>query len=256
MYFTYEDISIYYEKYGNSNKTIIILPGWGDTRQTFNYMINFLKDYFTIYILDYPGFGNSPFPNFNLTMYDYSNLIYEWIKYLKVNNPILIGHSFGGRIITLLTGYYNYSFNNLIYMDTAGIKESKKLKVRLKIIIYKLLKKIKYLLPKRLRNKYLNFLFNKFSSKDYSTLPKNMLNTFKNIVNVDLTNYFKYIKSKVLIIWGEKDNITTIKDAYKINKLIKDSELIILNNGTHFVYLDYPDLINKIIFEQLKDEIN
>ncbi len=56
MFFEYNNISLYYEKYGNSKNVIIILPGWGDTRKTFNYLIDLLKDYYTIYILDYPGF--------------------------------------------------------------------------------------------------------------------------------------------------------------------------------------------------------
>ena len=104
MYFTYEDITMYYEKYGTSKKTIIILPGWGDTRKTFTYMVDFLKNFFTIYIMDYPGFGNSPFPKKDLTIYHYSDLIYHWIQELNISDPILIGHSFGGRIITNMLG--------------------------------------------------------------------------------------------------------------------------------------------------------
>ena len=251
MYFSYDDISIYYKKYGTSSKSIIILPGWGDTRKTFDYMINFLKDYFTVYILDYPGFGNSPFPKYDLTIYNYTDLIYEWIKYLNIKDPILIGHSFGGRIITTLLGYYNYHFSNIIYLNSAGIKPKTKFKTK----IYKLLKKLKFFLPQNLKRKYLNFLFKNFSSSDYSTLPPNMLTTFRNIVNLDLKPYLKNIKAKTLIIWGDKDTSTPLKDAYIMNKSIKDSELIILSNSNHFSYLDYPNLINKIILEQLKDEI-
>ena len=251
MYFTYDDITIYYEKYGTKEKSIIILPGWGNTRITFNTMISFLQNYFTVYILDYPGFNNSPFPNKDLTMYDYALLIYEWIKSLNIKNPILIGHSFGGRIITLLTGYYKYSFNNIIYLNSAGIKPKTKFKTR----IYKIIKKLRFLLPNTYKKKYLNFLFKHFASTDYKDLNKNMQNTFKNIINLDLKHYLKNIKAKTLIIWGNKDNATPLKDAYIMNKLIKKSELIVLDKGTHFSYLDYPVLINKIIFEQLKDEI-
>ena len=250
MYFKSNGIKIYYEKHGNKDKSILILPGWGNTRETFSYMINFLKNYFTVYILDYPGFGKSPFPNKDLTLYDYSNLIYDLIKYLDIK-PILIGHSFGGRIITTLSGYYKYKFNNIIYMNSAGIKHKKSIKT----YIYKLLLKLKIFIPKRKRNKYLNYLFNKFASNDYKDLNINMQNTFKNIINLDLKPYLKEIESKVLIIWGNNDTSTLVKDGILMNKNIKDSELIVLDKASHFTYLDYPILINKIIFEQLKDEI-
>ena len=249
MYFNYEDINLYYEKYGSNKKSIVILPGWGNTRETFNYMINFLKNYFTVYILDYPGFGNTNFPKYDLTIYDYSDLIYEWIKSLNIKDPILIGHSFGGRIITTLLGYYNYSFKNVIYLNSAGIKPKTSFKTK----IYKFLKKLKFFIPNKYKQKYLSFLFKKFASTDYNSLPPNMMNTFRNIVNEDLKPYLKYIETRALIIWGNKDTATPLSHAFIMNKLIKNSELIILNNAGHFSYLNYPDLINNIIYEQLKD---
>ena len=251
MYFKYDDMQVYYEKYGNNKKSIIILPGWGNTRTTFSYMINFLKEYFTVYILDYPGFGNSSNLSYDFTIYDYSNLVYDWIKSLDITNPILIGHSFGGRIITTLLGYFNYKFDNIIYLNSAGIKP----KIKLKTYLYKFLKKLKFFLPKKIKEKYQHFLFKKFASSDYNSLPENMLNTFKNIVNEDLKPYLKDIKSRTLIIWGNNDKTTPVKDAFIMNKLIKDSELIIMPNSNHFTYLDNPNLINNIIYEQLKSEI-
>ena len=91
-----------YYKYGNSKKVLISLPGWGDTRKTFDFYINNLKDKFTIYIFDYPGFGNSKFPNKVLTLDDYVIYIKNFIKEKNINNPYIICHSFGCRIAILL----------------------------------------------------------------------------------------------------------------------------------------------------------
>lgn len=255
MYFNHDDITLYYEKYGDHKQTIIILPGWGNTRNTFSYMISFLKNYFTVYIIDYPGFGNSPFPNKDLNIYDYSNLIYEFIKDIDVKDPILIGHSFGGRIITTLLGYYQYNFSNIILMNSAGIKPKKTISKQLRNIYYKSLQKIGNIFPKKLKTKWKKYLFNKFASSDYKNLNDNMKTTFKNVINEDLTPYLKKIKTTTLLIWGDKDIDTPIKDAYTMNKLIENSELIILEETAHFSYLEQPILINNIIFEQLKNEI-
>ena len=97
-----DESNIYYEKYGEGKQKILILPGWGDTRSTFNNMINVLKNDYTVYILDYPGFGESTFFNKDLTIYDYAKVIKLFIKKLKINNPIIIAHSFGCRISILL----------------------------------------------------------------------------------------------------------------------------------------------------------
>ena len=255
MYFNHEDITLYYEKYGECKKSVVILPGWGNTRKTFDYMISFLKNYFTVYIIDYPGFGNSPFPNKDLTIYDYSDVIYQLIKELNLDNPILIGHSFGGRVITTLLGYYKYNFSNIILINSAGIQPKKTIVKRLRAFSYKLLMKLGNILPKKIKEKWKKYLFNKFASIDYQNLSENMRKTFKNVVNEDLTPYLKNINSKTLLVWGEKDDATPVKDAYKMNKLINDSELIVLQGLTHFSYLEKPNLINCIIYEQIKDEI-
>lgn len=252
MYFTYEDLKMYYEKYGNNKRSIIILPGWGETRKTFNYMIQFLKNFFTVYIVDYPGFGNSQTLDRDLTIYEYSSLIHEWITSLNVENPILIGHSFGGRIITVLTGYYQYNYDNVIMMNAAGIKPKKNIILRCKTMIYKFLNKLSNLLPGSSKNKLKNFLFSHFASNDYKNLDSKMRQTFKNVVNEDLKPYLKYIKSKVLLIWGNKDEATPIKDGNTMHKLIPNSELIVIDGVDHFTYLRNPQLINQIIYEQLK----
>lgn len=255
MFFKYKDISMYYETLGNHSKSLLILPGWGDTRNTFTNLSAFLSNYFTVYIIDYPGFGNSTFPSRDLTIFDYSDLIYEFIKELNLDDPILIGHSFGGRIITVLTGYYQYKFSNIILMDSAGIKPKTTIKKLLHKLSYKIAKKIGKLLPKKHQKKYYKNLFNKYASTDYQALPINMRKTFQNVINTDLKNYLKYINSKVLIIWGSNDYDTPIKDAKIINNKIKNSELIIIDNVGHFPYLERAKLINAICYEQLKDVI-
>lgn len=252
MYFTNGNFSIYYEKYGNGKDTILILPGWGFTRPTFTTLINFLSRNYTIYIVDYPGFGKSSIKEKDLTIYDYASTIREFMLHEKIENPIIIAHSFGGRLTSLLAGYYKDKIKKIILIDAAGIKPKTTLKSFTKKYLYKSLKKLTSLLPKKQRQKVKNKLLKKFSSADYYDLPDNMKKTFQNIVNEDLTKYFKEIDTETLILWGQKDNATPLKDAYKIRKSIKKSALIVLKGAGHFSYLDYPYLTINIIESFLK----
>lgn len=253
MYFNNKDVSIYYEKYGNNKKNILILPGWGNTRTTFTNIINFFKDNYTIYIIDYPGFGNSPIPEKELTIYDYTNLVRDFLDEMQIKNPIIIAHSFGGRIATLLTGYYKEKIDKIIMIDAASIKPRKSIKALIKQTTYKVLKKLTYLLPKLKQEYYRQKLLKIFGSTDYQNLPNNMHKTFKNIVNENLIYYLKNIESEALLLWGKLDKDTPLKDGYKMNNLIKNSALIIFPKGNHFSYLQYPYLTNKIIFEFIKE---
>ena len=81
-----------------------------------------------------------------------------------------------------------------------------------------------------------------------------MQKTFINIVNTNLIKYIPSIKDETLIIWGRNDYETPFKDAIKFNKLISNSYLIPIENVGHFPYLEYPALINNIIYEYLKED--
>lgn len=253
MYFKTNKFNIYYEKYGTKEQTILILPGWGNTRETFTNIINYFKENYTIYILDYPGFGKSKELMQELNIYDYSFIIKKFMEKNNIINPIIIAHSFGGRITSILNSHYKVKLKKIILIDVAGIKRFN-LKLTLKKYLYKFLIAITKLFPKKKQNYLKEKLFLKFSSSDYKSININMRNTFKNIINENLKQYYKNIDTETLIIWGEKDIDTPLKDAYLLNKIIKNSGLVILKNLPHYSYLYNPHKINKIIEIFLKEK--
>ena len=256
MLYKNKNFSFYYEIYGNSPKAILILPGWGYTRETFQRIIQYLQKDYTIYIVDYPYFGNSPLPNKELTIYDYAETFSNFINELGIINPIIIAHSFGGRITSLLIGKYNLKVDKIILIDVAGIKRRKKLKVFLKEKVYKIIKRLIKILPKKKQLRIQKQLLQKFASEDYMNLPIIMKKTFQNIIKVNLKKYYKKITSETLIIWGEKDIDTPLKDAKLLNKIIKNSGLIIFKNTTHYSYLYNEELTIKILNNFLNNKSN
>jgi len=252
MKFCVNDFTIYYEKHGTSNKNILILPGWGDNRTTFKYLIDVLKDEYTVYILDYPGFGKSSFPNRDLDIHDYSLLIKDFIICNNIINPTIIAHSFGGRIVIDLFSRFNLDIKNLILIDIAGIKPKKSLFKKIKQKTYKLLKKLGFILPNKIKNIYLDKLIELFGSSDYSKLSPNIRKTFINIVNFDQKEDISNIDIDTLIIWGENDKDVLVEDGYFIHKNIKGSGLVIVPKSGHFPYLDRAYYVNKVVLEYLK----
>ncbi len=254
MKYCTKDYNIYYEKYGTKDKNILILPGWGNTRVTFNFMIDILSKTHTVYILDYPGFGESLFPDRDLNIKDYTNLIYDFIRELELDNLSIIAHSFGGRIVTSLFTDFDIAIDKLVLIDVAGIKPKKNRKKNFKQRIYKLLKKLGKFLPKKLRTAYLELLIKIFASPDFKSLSPNMRNSFISVVNTDLKDDIKNIDCETLIIWGEDDLDTPISDGIYFNEQIKDSALIKLPKTGHFSYLEKNYYVNKIIDEFLKNK--
>lgn len=175
-------------------------------------------------MVDFYGFGETPHPAYPLSLEDYSKSISNIIKFYKMEDVVLIGHSFGGRVAILQSIECNRIIG-MILVDSAGIRPKRKLSYYYKVLKYKICKKI------GIRNI-------KSGSDDYNKLNGAMKKTFVNIVNKDLTPYLNKITIATLIIWGENDKETPLYMAKKLNKYIKYSKLHILEGAGHYSYLD------------------
>ena len=74
--------------------------------------------------------------------------------------------------------------------------------------------------------------------EDYKSVKKELRDTLVKSVNEDLSPIIKNIKADTLIIWGERDIDTPIKNARFMEKEIKNSGLVVIKNTGHFSFLE------------------
>jgi pimeloyl-ACP methyl ester carboxylesterase len=233
------DLRIHYKIYGIENeKAVVLLHGWGDSLNSFNPIINYLKEKYKVYAIDLPGFGKSSMPTKPLTIINYTEIIKQMFDELNIEKPILIGHSFGGRIIITLVGLFKYKVDRIVLIDSAGIKPKRTIWYYIKIYTYKFLKLFRKFMRKERAKKYLYKLRKIFGSTDYNKVNETMKRTLSLTVNEDLRKYLKYILVPTLLIWGEKDDVTPLKDGLIMKKIIPDSGLVILKNAGHYSFID------------------
>ena len=104
--FNYKNTNINYIRYGNINsQTVVLLHGWGQNIEMMKPVGDNLTDYDVI-VIDFPGHGKSEEPKEIWDLIDFTNMIHELLKSLNIDNPILIGHSFGGKISLLYASMY------------------------------------------------------------------------------------------------------------------------------------------------------
>ncbi len=89
---------IHYEVEGNGYP-VILLHGWLANLKTMQPLANGLKQKFKVYNVDVVGFGESEQPDKPMNTDDFGNFLKEFIEQIHEKNPILIGHSNGGRMI-------------------------------------------------------------------------------------------------------------------------------------------------------------
>lgn len=233
-------MNINYEVLGEENtKQVLILHGWGANLQSFAPVSKHLSKNYKVYSVDFPGFGKSEEPDDTYTVTDYAKVILEFIEKMNIQNPTLIGHSFGGRVIIKMVGELKYLPKNIIFVDSAGIKPKRSLSYYFKVYSYKLTKKIIYLFNnKEKADKIISELRKNAGSSDYNAASETMKSVFVNVVNEDLTKYLPNIKVPSLLVWGENDKDTPLEDAKRFEKLIPDSGLVVFKGAGHYSYLD------------------
>ena len=92
-----QDLNINYIQYGEG-QDILLLHGWGQNIEMMKPIGDNFCDKFRITILDFPGFGQSDEPKEPWNIEKYVCLVEELASKLKIKKPIVIGHSFGGRV--------------------------------------------------------------------------------------------------------------------------------------------------------------
>lgn len=225
---------MYYLKFGSSRNYIVFLHGWGADMSSFLWLKDYFISDYSLIFLDFDGFGKSEEPSEVMDVSSYVSNLKEILNNFKIDNLIIVGHSFGGRVAIKFLFNYQTIFNSvkLCLIDSAGILPKRGIKYKLKVREYKNLKK------KIENNPQLKDRLKNYGSDDYKNLSPIMQQSFINIVNEDLSCYAKFIKCNTIIVWGENDKETKIYMAKKLKRLIKGSKLYILKNTGHFSFLE------------------
>lgn len=217
----------------DKEKSILIIHGWGANKEIMIKAFgSCLSEFRQIYI-DLPGFGRSDI-FYELDSIKYAKIIQVFLSSLKLKPDIIMGHSFGGKIATLLRP------ENLVLLSTAGIVEKKPFIVKFKIKLYKFLKIFGFA-----------GLYKLFATKDVAGMSRVMYDTLKNVVDEDFIEVFSKTKAKTLIFWGEGDKAVSLESGKTINRLIKNSEFFPLA-GDHFFFLIHAKFISDTIENNFK----
>jgi len=234
IYYKEQIFKLSYEIINPSQKqSVLILHGWGSNKEIMKQAFaKELKAYKHIY-LDMPGFGASS-NDMILTTQDYAEIVKAFLITLNIEPLVIMGHSFGGKVATLLASRY------LVLLSSAGIITEKPWSVKVKIATFKFLKPLGM---KKIREL--------FVAPDAQGMSHEMYETFKNVVDENFESEFGKSKSRALCFWGIDDTATPLYTGEKIAGLIDNSQFFPME-GDHFFFLKHA----KIIAKEIEKNIN
>ncbi len=230
-------------------KDIVILHGWGRGTKSYEEVKRFLEQKgYSVYLFDMPGFGDAPPPPEAWSVDDYVNFVLKFVRSKNLDRFFLWGNSFGGRIAIKFAVKYPEKLNGLILCAAAGIKNELNFRQKIGAILARIGKPIFRAIALQAVAGFTRRMLYKFTgSQDFLLAPGIMKEVLKKTIEEDLKSYLSKIKTPTLIIWGQKDNILPLADAYLMNKEIAGSQLKILENIGHSPHKEAPEKLAELI---------
>lgn len=218
--------------------TLLILHGWGSESAHWQKIMNALeKKNIRIIALDFPGFGASPVPPDTWSLQNYTDLTDAFIQKLGLRNVVLLGHSFGGRVIISLAPKEPSYIQKIILVGAAGI-EQKSTKTKIKSFVSKIVRPL--FQPKwmqGIRRKVYEFI----GSGEYLDRPE-LSKIFGRVIAEDLTPLLAKNTYETLLIWGENDISTPLWHGELMAKEMSNATLEVIPGCGHYVFLDNPEV--------------
>jgi pimeloyl-ACP methyl ester carboxylesterase len=214
--------------------------------------------------LDLPGFGESPLPEWEISIPGYGRLVHQFCTELGLAPAVLVGNSMGGFIAAEAATMHPDLVDMLVLVSAAGItharmrKEPAEMAGRMAAAAAPLLFRLQegsmrrpglryaafrgvFHAPQRLRPELL------WEQYHGALDAPGFLPAITALVGYDFTDRLEQIADPTLIVWGRNDRIVSAQDAYGFARHLRNSRTVIFDRTGHVPMLERPVRFNALL---------
>jgi pimeloyl-ACP methyl ester carboxylesterase len=266
QYLTIDGIRLRYIKAGQG-PALVLLHTLRTQLDIFQKVIPQLTGEFTVYAVDYPGHGFSDIPKRDYIPDFFISTIEKFLQELKIENATLAGISIGGSISLLVAARHNQRIKNVIsinpydYGNGMGIERGNFVAwliftlSRIPVLgetvmrfrntmVEKIIFQGGVAYPDSLPKEYLQQVWDSGVRKGHYRAFINLIRN-AHLWETASRDYAK-INVPVLLVYGDKDWSHEDERQRTFNS-VPGAKMEIVNNGGHFLSLDQPDALVRLI---------
>ena len=235
----YGEGNIFGEAYGDGPVQVVWLHGWGRSSADFEAAAELLAhDAIASVALDLPGFGASPLPEAPGGAALYADLVAPALTQLGSGPVVLVGHSFGGKVATILAATRPDVVKGLIL---TGVPLVRRETTRRTPLAYRLVR----VLHRRgmISDARIEAARQKYGSSDYRHATGVLRDILVVSVNESYESELAQISAPVDLVWGADDHDVPVDVARRASALLLASahvDLDVLVDTGHFVPTERP----------------
>jgi pimeloyl-ACP methyl ester carboxylesterase len=220
--------------------------------------------------LDLPGFGDSPMPEWEISMPAYGRLIHDFCDALGIDRvAALIGNSMGGFVATEAVIERPERFERLVLVSAAGISLAEAKGRRFKAAARTIKAAAPYLANAAMLNRPLGrrVAFGWVMGRPEKLRPEllseqlrpglgsdGLVDSMAAMVGYDTRQRLTEIEIPTLIVWGLNDQVVPVEAGLGYHRLIPRSRLEIFERTGHVPMIERPGRFNGLLDEFLAAE--
>lgn len=237
---------------------IVLIHGTGSSLHTWDDWTQKLKKTNRVIRMDLPAFGlTGPNLTRDYSIPSYTNFLHQFLEKLDLEKFYLAGNSLGGNIAWNYAADHPEKVEKLILVDASGLPTNKPQPAIFKMaktpVLSSLLLYItpKFFIKKNMKEVYADDtkVTDELISRYHKmTLRKGNRQAFVDRAKIDFkptdeSNYskLKSIKTPTLLIWGAKDNWIPLDNGKRMDSVLPNSKLVVLENSGHVPMEENPE---------------
>lgn len=243
---------------------VILLHGLGANVGRWTDTVNALAADYRVLAYDLPGFGKSEKGEHPYSIAFFLQVLEELIATLKLEDPILVGHSLGGAVVLEYLLKHPQKVPRAVVVTPAGVRHSHSIIGRM---LGSLLIKAPFsqrVVPRAIgrcavqrTEPILDMVFQSTHADEDPQWPQVMRAIRRatgHLMAYSVKHRLKEITSPLLVVWGEDDTLQLPHLAMVMHRHIPLARIAILPECGHYPMLEKPDEFNRIVKDFLAGE--
>ena len=248
---------------------IVLVHGTASSLHTWDAWTNEVKKTNRVIRMDLPAFGiTGPNKNADYSIESYTTFLHSFVEKLNLEKFHLAGNSLGGNIAWNYAAEHPAKVEKLILVDASGLPTNKEPPAIFKMAKTPVLRSLfLYVTPKMLITKNIKEVYaddDKVTDELVTRYHKMALRAGNRQAFIDRaktdfkldakinTDRLKSIQTPTLLIWGAKDLWIPLDNGKRMNRILVNSKLEVLENSGHVPMEENPkeslELLKNFLF--------
>jgi pimeloyl-ACP methyl ester carboxylesterase len=219
--------------------------------------------------MDLPGFGHSPMPQGKISIAGYGRIVDELLDTLGIDRAVVVGNSMGGFIGAEIAIQFATRVDKLVLISAAGISIEHQRNEPVLHVLERLddvlILGTGWLATRsamlagrpRARRQMMKLVAHRADDLPAPLIAEQVMGSGKPgfVPALDaLTDYpirdrLGAIECPVLVVWGERDRLVPVRDAYTFGELIPNARVVVWPDTGHVAMLERPLAFNALVDE-------